>query len=148
MNCTNHFVINTEAAIYKEGRWLVGVRGKNEGHAAGVLSLIGGTVEHTDPLVDTLESAIAREVQEEIGITVKVVGLVNDTSFVSKKGNHVINIVLLCEVVSGNPEITSPEELESLEWLTSEEITNHVATTKWLCDSIKIAAKLVSERIN
>jgi len=79
------FVINTEAAIYKDGKWLVGVRAKNENEAPELLSFVGGTVEYCDASADTLESAIIREVDEEIGVRVRVLDFVNDTSFVSKK---------------------------------------------------------------
>ena len=54
------FVINTEAAIYKDGKWLVGVRAKNENEAPELLSFVGGTVEYCDSSADTLESAIIR----------------------------------------------------------------------------------------
>ena len=87
---TNHFAVNTEAAIYKDGKWLVGVRSKHESEGAGLLAFVGGTVEHSDALVDTLESAVTREVMEEIGVKVRVLDFVNNSSFVSKKGfiNH------------------------------------------------------------
>lgn len=82
---TNHFSVNTEAAIYKDGKWLLGMRSEKESEAAGLLAFVGGTVEHTDALVDILENAVVREVEEEIGVKVKVVDFVNSSSFVSKR---------------------------------------------------------------
>ena len=59
-----YFVINTEAAIYKDEKWLVGVRSKKESEAPGLLSFVGGTVDESDTAnVDTLEYALIREVK-------------------------------------------------------------------------------------
>lgn len=140
---TNLFAINTEAAIYKDKKWLVGIRSTKDSEAGGSLSLIGGTVEHKDALIDTLENALIREIYEEIGVKVKVIDFVNDTSFISKRGNHVINVVMLCEIIAGEPKVISPDETESLVWLTIDEIIKHPNTTKWLCDSIKKAESLI-----
>ena len=140
-----YFVINTEAAIYRDGKWLVGIRSKKESEAPGLLSFIGGTVDNSDTdNVDTLEQALIREVKEEIGIEVKVVDFVNDTSFVSKKGNNVLNVVFLCSVESGEPEISDTEEMEELLWLTTDEILNYPNASKWLLDSLKKADSLVA----
>lgn len=141
------FAVNTEAAIYNNGKWLVCVRSKQESEAPGALSFVGGTVEHSDARQDTLESAIVREVYEEIGVMVSVAGFINDSSFVSKKGNHVLNVVLFCEIVSGEPKAISPDEIESLYWMTSDEILNHELTTPWLCESIKRATVFTKRRL-
>jgi ADP-ribose pyrophosphatase YjhB (NUDIX family) len=141
---TNLFSINAEAAIYKDGKWLVGIRSKNETEAAGLLAFVGGTVEHSDPSVDTLENAVVREAEEEIGVKVKVLDFVNNTSFVSKGGSHVINVVFLCKIVDGEPKISSTEEMDSLLWLTKEEIMNYPGVPRWLCDSVKKADELAT----
>lgn len=141
----NHFYINTEAAIYKKGKWLVGVRSQHETEAAGLLAFVGGTVEYTDSSVDILSSALIREVKEEIGVEVKVLDFVNSSSFVSKKGNYVLNIVLLCEIISGEPRIASLEEMDSLQWLTSQEIFNYPNSPKWLHESVKKADEVAKK---
>lgn len=142
---TNHFAINTEAAIYKDGKWLVGVRSQQESEGAGLLAFVGGTVEHSDELTDILENAVIREVQEEIGVKVRVLDFVNSSSFVSKKGNHVINIVLLCEIVEGEPKIMTEDEMDSLLWLTTEEIINYPNSPKWLWTSLHKADELAQK---
>lgn len=142
---TNHFAVNTEAAIYKDGKWLIGLRSQKESEGAGLLAFVGGTVEHSDALVNILESAVIREVQEEIGITIRVVNFVNSSSFVSKKGNHVINIVFLCEIVEGEPKICSEDEMDSLLWLSTEEIINYPNSSTWLWESLKRADELAKK---
>lgn len=138
------FVINTEAAIFKDGKWLVGIRSKQESEAPGLLSFVGGTVDDADTEnTETLESALIREVDEEVGVRIRVLDFVNDTSFVSKKGNNVLNIVFLCSVESGEPKISSTEEFEELLWLTKEEVFDYPNVPKWLCDSLQKADFLV-----
>lgn len=146
---TNHFAVNTEAAIYKDGKWLVGVRSEKESEGAGLLAFVGGTVDHSDALVNILESAIIREVQEEIGVKVKVLDFVNSSSFVSKKGNHVINIVFLCEIEDGGiPKVASEDEMNSLLWLTTEEIIHYPNSPTWLWASLMKADELARKIFN
>lgn len=140
-----YFVINMEAAIYKDGKWLVGVRSKKESEAPGLLSFVGGTVDESDTAnVDTLEHALIREVKEEVGVVVEVLDFVNDTSFVSKRGNNVLNVVLLCTISSGKPKISDTNEFEELIWLTTEEILEYPNVPKWLCNSLKKANDLIT----
>lgn len=142
---TRYFVINTEAAIYKNGKWLVGVRSKKESEAPGLLSFIGGTVDESDTLtVDTLEQALIREVKEEVGVVVEILDFVNDTSFISKKGNNVLNVVFLCRITFGEPKISDTNEFEELIWLTTQEILKYPKVPKWLCDSLKRANDLLT----
>ena len=98
---SNTISINVEAAISKNDKWLLCVRSMKEEHAAGLLSLIGGTVEYIDLDKSTLESALIREISEEIGVTISVTDYIQSTSFVTKTGSHVIDIVFLCSIVDG-----------------------------------------------
>lgn len=136
---TSYFTINVEAAITKDNKWLLCTRSKKEKQAGGVLALIGGTVDHSDPNIGTLESALIREVREEIGVTISVVDFVHDTCFVSKNGNHCLDIVFLCEIIEGEPSPVSPDEIESLHWMSTDEINADTSSPSWLLDSIKRA---------
>lgn len=140
-----YFVINTEAAIYKDGKWLVGIRSKKENEAPGLLSFVGGTIDESDTAnVDTLEHALIREVKEEVGVVVEILDFVNDTSFASKRGNNVLNVVFLCAISSGEPKISDTNEFEELIWLTTEEILEYPNVPRWLCDSLKKADDLIT----
>lgn len=140
-----YFVINTEAAIYKDGKWLVGIRSKKESEAPGLLSFVGGTIDESDTAnVDTLEHALIREVKEEVGVVVEILDFVNDTSFASKRGNNVLNTVFLCAISSGEPKISDTNEFEELIWLTTEEILEYPNVPRWLCDSLKKADDLIT----
>jgi 8-oxo-dGTP diphosphatase len=142
---TKYFVINVEAAIFRNGKWLVGVRSKLESESPGLLAFVGGTVDSADTVpVETLENALAREVEEEVGVKVRVLSFVNDTSFVSKKGNNVLDVVFLCTIESGEPKVSDTKEFETLLWLTTEEVLQYPNVPKWLCNSILKADSLVT----
>ena len=60
------YVVNVEAAIYKDDKWLMGKRSETEDHAPGELALIGGKIETTGIENHILEKALTREVMEEL----------------------------------------------------------------------------------
>jgi 8-oxo-dGTP diphosphatase len=141
---TRYFVVNVEAAIFRDGKWLVGVRSKKESEAAGLLSFVGGTIDDTDTTtIDILESGLIREVKEEVGIDVKVLNFVNNTTFVSKRGNNVLNIVFLCSVDFGEPKVSDTVEFDELLWLTRDEILQYPNVPQWLCNSLIKAESLL-----
>lgn len=134
------FLVNVEGAVYREDKWLIIERSTKEEHAGGLLSLVGGTVENEGHSVDILERTLIRELYEEVGVKVMdKQTYVRSTSFPIPNGKEVIDIVFLCQFKEGEPYPKSPEEVESVHWLTTEEILNHPKSPIWLIDSIKAA---------
>ncbi|KQL18453.1 NUDIX domain-containing protein [Cytobacillus solani] len=141
------FYVNVEGAVYKENKWLVIERSLKEGHAGGLLSLVGGTVENEGDSKDILERTLRRELFEEVGVMVQEkMEYVRNTSFKLDDGSEVIDIVYLCELEEGEPFAKSPEEVNAVYWMTAEEIGNHPKTPIWLIDSIKEAEKLLKNK--
>lgn len=130
------FIVNVEVAIYRDGLWLIIKRPDSESHAAGMLSFVGGKVELTDPLSDTLESAARREVLEEVGGTVSELVYIQSTMFSTAMGNTVIDIVFLCSVGADFRPIVT-EEAVSVMWLSPEQIASHPSSPPWLTASIQ-----------
>ncbi|RRJ30995.1 NUDIX domain-containing protein [Halocatena pleomorpha] len=63
------YVCNVEGAVCDDSAYLLGTRSKEEDHAAGELSLIGGTVDaETDD--DVLQTTVRREIREETTVEV------------------------------------------------------------------------------
>lgn len=63
------YVCNVEGAVSDGSAYLLGTRSQEEDHAAGELSLIGGTVEaETD--TDVLQATVRREIREETTLEV------------------------------------------------------------------------------
>lgn len=133
------FLVNVEGAVFKEGKWLVIERSSKEEHAGGKLSLVGGTADHEGDSNYLLERTLKRELYEEVGITVKNLTYVRNTSFVIENGREVIDIVFLCEIDAGEPFAKSPDEVEAVFWMTGEEIFYHEKAPIWLKESIREA---------
>ena len=133
------FYVNVEGAVYKGDKWLIIRRGSKEEHAGGLLSLVGGTVEDIGDSTGILESTLHRELFEEVGIKVKNIEYLQNSSFSLDKGGTVINIVFLCEWQEGNPFPKSPGEVDAIYWMTTEEVQKHPEAPPWLVDSIKEA---------
>src|SRR5690625_7862961 len=91
------FIVNVEAAIFKDDYWLIIERSKEEEHAAGLLSLVGGKVEKEGNTSDILERTIKREIFEEVDVTVKdYITYVHSKSIVSDTGGKDVDMVFLC----------------------------------------------------
>lgn len=139
------FHVNVEGAVFRDGKWLVIERSKKEGHAGGLLSLVGGTVDPEGFSADILERTVQREMFEEVGVRVKdEMVYVRNTSFILEDGSEVIDIVYLCELLEGEEAfVKSPDEVEAVYWLTTEEIIGHPDAPVWLIDSIKAAEAVI-----
>lgn len=133
-------MVNVEAAIFKDDVWLVIRRSLNESHAAGMVSLVGGKVEYEGNQSDILERTLRREVAEEVGIEVSdAIHYIHSTSFVADDGDSVIDIVFLCEYLSGKAVCKSSDEVEAVFWLPIEQVLADVATPPWTKESLKLA---------
>ena len=145
----NMFIVNTEAAIYKNGRYLICKRSEEEDHAPGGLALIGGKVELEGASSDILERTIAREVQEEVGLVIEGrPQYVHSTSFVSDLGEPVVNVIFLCEEFSGKPYAVSADEVAALYWMTPEEVYGNPGAPDYLKDYIRKAENVREEGIS
>jgi 8-oxo-dGTP diphosphatase len=141
------FVVNVEAAVFNDDKWLIIQRSLKEEHAAGELSLAGGQVEDEGNSSDILERTAKREVFEETGVIVKdTLQYVHSTSFISNSGKKVVDIVMLAEYENGDSHSKSEDEVTDVFWLTTDEIMNHVNTGPILRESIK-RAHLLKEKL-
>lgn len=135
------FIVNVECAIWKNDEWVLIIeRSKKEEHAGGLISLVGGKVNIEGNTSDILERTVKREILEEVGVKVKdKLDYVHSTSFVTDKGENVVDIVFLGEFNSGEAFPKSPDEVECVLWLTFDEILSHPKAPIYLKESIKRA---------
>ncbi|KQL36008.1 NUDIX hydrolase [Psychrobacillus sp. FJAT-21963] len=138
------FIVNVEGAIYKNEKWLLIKRSEKEEHAGGSLSLVGGKVENEGNSTDVLERTLKREIAEEIGVEVSNLRYVNSSSFVTDAGISVVDIVFLCDHESGEAFAKSPDEVDSVFWMTTKQILENSTIPIYLKENIKLADKLVS----
>ncbi|WP_252505141.1 NUDIX domain-containing protein [Sporosarcina sp. Marseille-Q4943] len=137
------FIVNTEAALYKDGRYLICRRSEKEEHAPGGIGLVGGKVELEGATSDILERTIAREVKEEVGLVIEGrPRYVSSTSFVTDLGEPVVNVVFLCEAFSGEPYAVSVDEVAAVYWMTPEEVYSHTEAADYLKDNIRKAEEV------
>jgi 8-oxo-dGTP pyrophosphatase MutT (NUDIX family) len=135
------FIVNVEATIFRDDQWLMITRSTKEEHAGGTLSLVGGKVDFEDQGVEILERTVKREVLEEVGVEIAdAVTFVYSSSFVTGDGRSVINMVFLCDYVSGTAHCKSPDEVEDVHWLTFDEVMNHPKAPPWTQESLRRAA--------
>lgn len=138
------FIVNVEGAIRKNDKWLIIERSKNEEHAGGLLSLVGGKVDIEGNSSDILERTVKREILEEVGVNIKDrLTYVHSTSFVTDSGENVVDIVFLCEYDSGEAFPKSPDEVEEVLWLTTKEVLNHPNSPIYFKKSIIHAEELI-----
>jgi 8-oxo-dGTP pyrophosphatase MutT (NUDIX family) len=133
-------LINVEAAVYHDGRYLLIVRGDEEDHAAGMLAFPGGKLDYSE-MADVLERTAAREVLEETGVVVEQIEYVEAHSFTSPAGTKVVDVVFLCCYVSGTPTITDPGEVAALRWMTAHEILADGACPPWMAPSLELVER-------
>jgi 8-oxo-dGTP diphosphatase len=133
-------LINVEAAVFHDGRYLMIVRGDAEDHASGVLAFPGGKLDY-EVMPDILEQTAAREVREETSIEVDQIEYVEAHSFTLPNGTPVVDIVFLCRYLSGTPVINDPGEVADLRWMTAGEILADPASPPWMAPSLTLVER-------
>jgi 8-oxo-dGTP diphosphatase len=140
-----HYIVNVEAAILRDGKYLLIVRGAGESHAAGFLSFVGGKMEELQNIEDALEVTLRREVLEEIGVQVKNMRYAYNTHFLADDGDKVLDVVFLCDYESGEPRIEDVEEVADILYLSAKEILEHPNSPIWLKQGIKRIERIRQE---
>jgi 8-oxo-dGTP diphosphatase len=127
------------AAIFRDGKVLL-VR-RAGAPAKGLWTLPGGRVEVGERLVD----AVTREVMEETGLTIDVVGLAGYRESilpdaVGDRGRHFVILPFAARWVAGDMALN--DELDDCRWMPVEAITG-LQTTEGLLDILRRAEKLL-----
>ena len=108
----------------EKGEILIVEKQKKEKNRFGIVlnwSFPGGKIE----INETLSEAIERELIEETGYKVKVVGLI------SKRIHPQFPVIIYyyrCEVVEKIAEIKDIEEIKQAAWVETKEIRNYITT--------------------
>ncbi|WP_281657827.1 NUDIX domain-containing protein [Halobacillus sp. Cin3] len=139
------YIINVEAAIMKNGQFLLIQRSPEEEHAGGLYSLPGGKMEFSPDSLDVLEDNVRREIKEEIGLI-----LDGDLTYVHSNtfliGDiQVLNVVFLTADFKGEPYIKSPEEVADMVWVEPDLNESPVPIPPWTANSIQKAVERQSK---
>lgn len=85
----------------------------------GMWSIPGGEVE----FAETAESAICREVREELGIVIRIKKLIGHWDQILPKARiHWHSVTFLCSIKSGTPSIKEPKKIVQLKWFDLKNI--------------------------
>lgn len=143
---TSLFIVNVEAAVVKDGRYLMVVRSEQEAHAAGALSFPGGKVDFAGPADAILETTARREVREGTGVIIDDECVYVESKAFGAAGEPVVDVVLLCHYQAGAVTPGDPAEVAALLWLTAAEVLAHPRTPPWTAQSIRLAEPLRQRR--
>jgi 8-oxo-dGTP diphosphatase len=116
------------AIIYKNGAYFATQRGYGE--FEGMWEFPGGKIE----LGETVESALKREIQEELGIDITVDKFLCTTDY-DYPSFHLTMHCYLCGIASGEIEL---REHKSARWLTVEALDS----VEWLPADKEVVEKL------
>lgn len=135
------YIVNVEGVVYRpeDCRYLMIVRGAGEEYLPGVLSFPGGKVEGAEFVQDVLETTVRREILEEVGVEVHDdVTYVESHSFIGD-GEPCVDIVFLCRYKDGEASPGDPEEVDSVIWMSYEEVLDNENAPVWTKESLKLA---------
>ncbi|RED37453.1 ADP-ribose pyrophosphatase YjhB (NUDIX family) [Rhodopseudomonas thermotolerans] len=133
----HHPQLAVSAAIFRDGRLLLVRRARAP--AKGLYSLPGGRVEYGE----TLEQAVAREVAEETGLSIEIVGFAGRRevlpSAASAAGHYVI-MMFAARWTAGEPRLN--DELDDARWIAPDELSDF-PTTEGLAELVAGARPLI-----
>lgn len=112
--------VGVGAVIFdSRGRVFLAKRGREARNESGKWEFPGGGVEYGE----TLEHAIAREVREEYGIEIEVLGLLDVVNhLIPEERQHWVSPTFLCRIASGTPGIREPHKCDQIGWFAIDEI--------------------------
>lgn len=102
--------------IFKDGKVLAGRR-KNA-HGAGQFAWPGGHFEY----MESFEECARREVKEETGLEIENIRFLRLMNLRSYAPKHYVDIALVADWKSGEPEVLEPEKIDRWDWYDPEEI--------------------------
>ncbi len=106
--------------ILKDGKVLMGKR--KTSHGVGEWAFPGGHLEY----MESFEDCARREVMEEAGIEIKNIRFLHVGNIFHYTPKHYVNLVLLAEWESGDPQVLEPEKLEDWQWCSLDNLPEPV----------------------
>ena len=111
----NKMVVVVKGVIINEGSMLIVQRASDDEVGRETWESVGGNVDFGEDL----EQALAREVQEEVGLTVIVEKILYATTFKTDLRRQVVLLTYLCR--SESRAVILSEEHSNFSWVTKEQ---------------------------
>ncbi len=108
----------------KENKVLIGQRGSNARDDEDMWDFPGGQIEYGE----LGEHAIKREVEEEFGIQIEIVELLNLVEVIEPE-KHWIGPAYIAKLLSGKAKIMESDKIKDLKWLDVVEVEKLKLTT-------------------
>ena len=128
------YVVNVDAAVVRDGAYLLIERGQREEHGAGLLAFPGGQLEATPGGRGVLRATARREVREETGVEIRGVRVVDSSVFALDDGRQVVNVVTTADYAGGEAHRAAPDEVAAVEWRTPAAIRGAEDTPEFLVE--------------
>jgi ADP-ribose pyrophosphatase YjhB (NUDIX family) len=126
------------AGIFRDGKILLVRRAREP--AKGVYTFPGGRVEFGE----SLHEALAREVREETGLKIEIVGLIGyREALPPRTGGHGHFVVLPFAARWVANEVALNEELDDAKWLSPREAVQGLRVTQGLDETIRSACAIM-----
>lgn len=102
---------------------------------AGCWSLPGGKVEY----METVENAVIREINEELGIDIVIERLLCVTNHIIQSENvHWVAPTFVAHIVNGKVQNKEPHALQEVQWFPIDDIPdNSTLTTEYALERLK-----------
>lgn len=101
-------------------------RGKNAKNESGWWSKPGGSVEFGEKAMDAME----REIQEELGISVKIWGYLPHVDHILlDEKQHWIALNFLADIQTGTPKNLEPDKCSAIGWFSLDKLPEKLTQT-------------------
>jgi 8-oxo-dGTP diphosphatase len=115
-------ILAVSAAVFRDVRVLIARRAREPMN--GRFSLPGGVVE----LGETLEEAVKRELREEVGVEVDVIGFNRFVEPIEREGNRVHFVIASFVARWRSGEASVSDEIDAVTWIDPDGSVPHPAT--------------------
>ncbi len=116
MTNANKMVVAVKGLILYEGKVLIVQRANDDEIGGGTWELVGGKIEFGEDL----ETALVREIKEEVGLDVTVDKILYATTFKTDPTRQVVILTYLCR--SNNRDVVLSKEHIDYRWSTKEQL--------------------------
>lgn len=122
MENENKIVVAVKGLILKDGKILIVKRSSEDEVGGNTWEFVGGKIEFGEDL----EAALAREIAEEVGLTVTVEKILYATTFKTDPTRQVVLITYLCR--SSDEKIILSNEHSEYLWATKDQLKSLLTT--------------------